>query len=193
MLKKLLFTFALLFIFVQPGLGASYKIDPVHSQVGFTVDHLMFFKVSGYFTEFSGTIEADPAAKTLTSTSASIQTTSVDTRIEKRDNHLRSADFFDVATYPEMTFVSKKVEGSGDAVTVHGDLTIRGTTRDVVLTGSFQGENKDPWGNVRVGFTAKGMINRKDFGLTWNKLLETGGVTVGDEVEISLQIQGIKQ
>jgi len=193
MLKKITLSVALVLFFVPPVLAQSYKVDPVHSQVGFTVDHLMFFKVSGYFTDFAGTIEADPEAKTLGSTSATIKTASIDTRIEKRDNHLRSADFFDAANHPEMTFVSRKVEGSGARITVHGDLTIRGTTRPVILTGMFQGENKDPWGNVRAGFAAKGTINRKDFGLTWNKVLETGGVTVGDEVEISLQIQGIRE
>ena len=193
MLKKLLFVFALFCLFAQHGFAASYKIDPAHSEVGFTVDHLMIFKVTGYFTDFAGTIEADPDSKTLGSVSSTIQTTSVDTRIEKRDNHLRSPDFFDVAKYPEMTFVSKKIEGNGTDIKVHGDLTIRGTTQPVVLAGAFQGQNKDAWGNVRAGFAAKATINRKDFGLTWNKLLETGGVTVGEEVEISLQIQGIKQ
>ena len=193
MLKKLLLIAALLMLIAQSGFAASYKIDPAHSEVGFTVDHLMIFKVSGFFTEFAGTIEADPTTKTLSKVSATIQTTSVDTRIEKRDNHLRSPDFFDVAKYPEMTFVSKKIEGSGTGVKVHGDLTIRGTTKPIVLAGSFQGQNKDAWGNVRAGFAAKAKISREEFGLTWNKLLETGGVTVGDEVEINLQVQGIQQ
>ena len=193
MLKKLLLIAALLMLIAQSGFAASYKIDPAHSEVGFTVDHLMIFKVSGFFTEFAGTIEADPTTKTLSKVSATIQTTSVDTRIEKRDNHLRSPDFFDVAKYPEMTFVSKKIEGSGTGVKVHGDLTIRGTTKPIVLAGSFQGQNKDAWGNVRAGFAAKAKISREEFGLTWNKLLETGGVTVGDKVEINLQVQGIQQ
>ena len=193
MLKKLLLIAALLMLIAQSGFAASYKIDPAHSEVGFTVDHLMIFKVSGFFTEFAGTIEADPTTKTLSKVSATIQTTSVDTRIEKRDNHLRSPDFFDVAKYPEMTFVSKKIEGSGTGITVHGDLTIRGTTKPIVLAGSFQGQNKDAWGNVRAGFAAKAKISREEFGLTWNKLLETGGVTVGDKVEINLQVQGIQQ
>ncbi len=192
MLNKLLFLFALFFLFTQPAFAANYKIDPAHSEVGFTVEHLMIFKVSGFFTDFAGTIEADPETKTLNAVSAAIQTTSIDTRIEKRDNHLRSPDFFDVAKHPEMTFVSKKIVGSGADIKVHGDLTIRGTTKPVVLDGAYLGENKDAWGNVRAGFAAKGKINRKDFGLLWNKLLETGGVTVGDEVETNLQIQGIK-
>ena len=193
MLKKLFLVFALFFIFAQPSLAASYKIDSAHSEIGFTVEHLMFFKVSGFFTDFAGTIEADPATKTLTSAAATIQAASIDTRIEKRDDHLRSPDFFDVAKYPELTFVTKKVEGKGTDITVYGDLTMRGVTKEIVLKGAFVGENKDAWGNNRAGFAAKGMINRKDFGLTWNKVLETGGVTVGENVEISLQVQGIKQ
>ena len=193
MLKKMILLSFLFALFAQPGLGANYKIDPTHSQVGFTVDHLMIFKVSGFFTDFSGTIEADPETKTLNSTSTIIQAVSIDTRVEKRDNHLRSTDFFNVADFPEITFVSKKIEGSGANLTVHGDLTIRGTIKPVVLTGSFLGENKDPWGNLRAGFAASGTISRKDFGLTWNKVLETGGVTVGDRVEISLQIEAVRQ
>jgi len=192
MVKKSLFAFAFLFIFAQPGFSTSYKIDPVHSEVGFTVEHLMFFKVRGYFTDFVGTLEADTNAKTLTATTATIKTTSVDTRIEKRDNHLRSPDFFDVAKFPEMSFVSNKIEGSGNNIKVSGDLTIRGITKPIVLQGAFLGENKDAWGNVRAGFVAQGKINRKDFGLVWNAILESGGVTVGDEVEINLQIEAIK-
>ncbi len=192
MSKQLILAFTLLFVFAQVGFCANYKIDPQHSQLEFTVAHLMFFKVSGFFTDFTGNIVADPESKTLSSASASIQTTSIDTRIEKRDNHLHSADFFDVTNYPEMRFISTRVEGKGENLTVHGDLTIRGTTKPITLTGAFLGTAKDAWGNMRAGFAAKGKINRKDFGLVWNKLLETGGVTVGDEVEISLQIQGIK-
>lgn len=190
---KILLLLPVLLLFAQAGLAASYKIDPAHSEIGFTVDHLMIFKVSGYFTDFAGTVEADPETQTLGKVTATIQARSVDTRIEKRDNHLRSADFFDVANYPEMTFVSKKIEGNGANIIVHGDLTIRGTTRTVTLNGGYLGQNKDAWGNLRAGFAAKTQINRKDFGLTWNKLLETGGVTIGDQIEISLQIQGIQQ
>lgn len=191
MFRRLALTALILVVFAPAAVAASYKVDPAHSQIGFTVDHLMFFKVTGYFTEFEGTIEADPAAKTLAAAQATIKAESIDTRIEKRDNHLRSPDFFDVAKYPELTFVTRSVSGSGSSITVTGDLTMHGVTREVVLKGAFLGENKDAWGNQRAGFAAKGMINRKDFGLTWNKVLETGGVTVGDEVEISLQIQGV--
>ncbi len=193
MLKKLLLALIFLFVFVPTTFAATYKIDTAHSEIGFVVEHLMFFKVSGFFTDFAGTIEADPATKTLNSATATIQATSIDTRIEKRDNHLRSPDFFDVAKYPEITFVTKKIEGSGMNITVQGDLTMHGVTKSVTLKGAFVGENKDAWGNNRAGFAARGTLNRKDFGLTWNKVLETGGVTVGDTVELSLQVQGVKQ
>ncbi len=192
MLKKVLLTLTLALLLSSTTFAQDYKIDPAHSQIEFSVDHLMFFKVSGFFTDFVGTIKVDPASKTLSAAEATIQATSIDTRIQKRDDHLRSADFFDVANHPELRFVSKKVEGSANNISVTGDLTIRGVTREVVLDGAFLGENKDAWGNQRAGFVAKGKINRQDYGLTWNKVLETGGVTVGDEVEITLQVQGIK-
>lgn len=192
MLKNILLAFALSLLAVSSVFAATYKIDNAHTEVGFTVDHLMIFKVTGYFSDFTGTIEADANQKTLSSATATIQTASIDTRIAKRDEHLRSPDFFHVEKYPVITFSSEKVEGSGSAIKVHGKLTIRGITQPVVLNGAFLGENKDAWGNQRIGFAAKGKVNRRDFGLTWNKALEAGGVTVGDEVELTLQIQGIK-
>lgn len=194
MLKKLFPMIAVVAAFTftaQAAPAATYQVDPVHSQVQFTVDHLVVFKVSGTFAEYEGSIEADAAGKTLKSASAAIKVASLDTREAKRDEHLRSVDFFDAASHPTLTFVSKKVEGSGDNITVHGDLTIRGTTREVVLKGRFRGANTDPWGNVRAGFSASTVINRHDYGLTWNKALEAGGVVVGDEVTINLEIQGI--
>lgn len=173
--------------------AATYKIDPVHSQVHFSVAHLVMFKVRGLFTEFDGSAEADPASQTLNSVKATITTNSIDTRIVKRDNHLRSEDFFATDRFPQMSFVSTKIVGSGSDITIHGDLTIRDQTREVVLKGQYLGSNKDGWGNEVAGFEATGKINRKDFGLTWNKVLETGGVTVGEEVEIGLEIQAKKQ
>lgn len=169
-----------------------YKVDPVHSQVQFTVDHLVFFKVSGTFDDYQAELEADSASKTLKSATATIKVASINTREKKRDDHLRSADFFDAASHPELSFVSKRIEGSGNDITVHGDLTIRGTTKEVALKGSFRGENTDPWGNVRAGFTASTVINRHDFGLNWNKALETGGFVVGDDVAINLEIEAVK-
>lgn len=194
MLKQLFPIIAVVVAFTlsaQAAPAASYQVDPVHSQVAFTVDHLVVFKVSGTFSDYEGKIEADAAGKTLQLASATIKVASLDTREAKRDEHLRSADFFDAASHPTMTFVSKQVDGSGDNITVRGDLTIRGTTREVVLKGRFRGANTDPWGNVRAGFSASTVINRRDYGLNWNKALEAGGVVVGDEVTINLEIQGV--
>jgi polyisoprenoid-binding protein YceI len=185
---------SVLFLFsAQLALAAVYQVDPVHSQVSFTVDHLVVFKVSGAFNEYQGEIEADSDTKSLKSAKAEIKVASIDTRELKRDDHLRSADFFDAANHPNMTFVSKKIEGQGKDITVYGDLTIRGTTKEVALKGSFRGENTDPWGNVRAGFSASTVISRHDYGLSWNKALETGGFVVGDEVTINLEIQGVRK
>ena len=191
---KRIFTISVAMIFAaQIAAAATYQIDPVHSQVEFTVDHLVVFKVNGAFNEYQGEIEADSASKSLASAKAEIKVASIDTREPKRDGHLLSADFFDAENHPLMTFTSKRVEGSGDNITVIGDLSIRGTTKEVALKGSFRGENTDPWGNVRAGFSASTVINRHDYGLSWNKALETGGVVVGDDVTIRLEVQGIRQ
>ncbi len=192
MYKKLFSMLATLIFVAQLAFAATYQVDPVHSQVEFSVNHLVVFKVSGSFNDYQGVIEADSASKVLTSAQADIKVASIDTREVKRDGHLLSADFFDAENHPLMTFTSKRVEGSGDDITVVGDLTIRGTTKEVALKGSFRGENTDPWGNVRAGFSASTVINRHDYGLSWNKALETGGFVVGDEVTISLEIQGIR-
>lgn len=193
MIKKIFTISAAMIFAAQIAAAATYQIDPVHSQVEFTVDHLVVFKVNGAFNEYQGEIEADSASKSLTSAKAEIKVASIDTREPKRDGHLLSADFFDAENYPFVTFTSKRVEGSGDNITVVGDLSIRGTTKEVALKGSFRGENTDPWGNVRAGFSASTVINRHDYGLSWNKALETGGVVVGDDVTIRLEVQGIRQ
>lgn len=193
MLKKILILIAVSILTAQIASAATYKVDPVHSQIEFTVDHLVVFKVSGSFNEYQGEIEADPGTKSLQSAKAEIKVASIDTREPKRDGHLLSADFFDAENHPLMTFASKRVEGSGDNITVVGDLSIRGTTKEVALKGSFRGENTDPWGNIRAGFSASTTINRHDYGLSWNKALETGGFVVGDKVTINLEIQGVRQ
>lgn len=193
MLKKIITISAAMIFAAQIVAAATYKIDPVHSQVEFSVDHLVVFKVNGAFNEYQGEIEADSTSKSLTSAKAEIKVASIDTREPKRDGHLLSADFFDAENHPLMTFASKRVEGSGENITVVGDLTIRGTTREVTLKGGFRGENTDPWGNVRAGFTASTQINRHDYDLSWNKALETGGFVVGDEVTIRLEVQGVRQ
>lgn len=193
MINKIATITAILIFAAQLASAAIYQVDPVHSQVEFTVDHLVVFKVSGSFNEYQGEIEADSATKALKSANAVIKVASIDTREAKRDAHLRSVDFFDAENHPDMTFVSKRIEGQDNDITVYGDLTIRGTTREVALKGSFRGENTDPWGNVRAGFSASTVINRHDYGLSWNKALETGGLVVGDNVTINLEIQGVRK
>ena len=175
-------------------LAATWNIDPDHSYVGFKVRHLMVSNVKGSFDTYTAQIDLDEQDLTRSKVSVSIATASVNTNVEKRDEHLRSADFFDVAKFPTMTFVSKKVTRQGaESFAVTGDLTLHGVTREVILAveGLTQ-ESLDPWGNLRRGATAIAKINRKDFGLTWNKALETGGVVVGEDVDILLEIELIK-
>ena len=175
--------------------AATWQIDPDHAFVEFKVKHLMVSSVKGTFTKVAGTLEADDADLAKATVTVTIDTASLDTNIAKRDEHLRSPDFFDVAKYPTMNFTSKRVIVEGGKVSkVIGDLTIRGTTREVTLdVADFTPAIKDPWGKMRRGATATTTISRKDFGLTWNALLEGGGVAVGDEVRISLDIELIKK
>jgi polyisoprenoid-binding protein YceI len=193
MLNKI-FALAVALIFSSSAVfAATYQVDNVHSQVHFKVAHLMISSVRGEFNDYTATIDADPKTRTVNSLKATIKTASIDTKNKKRDDHLRSGDFFNVAEHAEMTFESIRVVGKGDDIAVYGKLTIRGTTKVIELKGKFSGEVKDPWGNTKAGFEATGMINRKDFGLTWNKTLETGGVVVGDQIEIGLEIEALKQ
>ncbi|MBT1074031.1 YceI family protein [Geobacter grbiciae] len=175
--------------------ASTWTIDPDHSNVGFKVRHLMVSNVKGNFDKHSGTVEINDKDITKSKVNVSIDTASINTNVQKRDEHLRSADFFDVAKYPTMTFVSKKVAKNGkNKLKVTGDLTLHGVTKQVVL--DVEGptkESKDPWGNIRKGATATTKINRKDFGLVWNAALETGGVAVGDEIAITLEIEMIKK
>lgn len=170
-----------------------YTIDPSHSTVEFVVKHMMFSKVRGRFAKFTGQFELAPGNDVPVSITADIDAASIDTREEQRDTHLRSADFFDVEKNPHLTFKSTRTEGTPDNFKVHGDLTIHGVTRQVALTGSFEGRGGDPWGGERVGYTAQTTINRKDYGLNWNAALEAGGVLVSDEVKIELNVQGVLQ
>ncbi|HLO14613.1 MAG TPA: YceI family protein [Anaerolineales bacterium] len=175
--------------------ASTWSIDPDHSNVGFKVKHMMVSSVKGNFDTHTGVVEINDKDITKSKVEVSIDTRSINTNVKKRDDHLRSADFFDVAKYPTMTFVSKKVVKAGkDGLKVTGDLTLHGVTKQVVL--DVEGptkESKDPWGNIRKGATATTKISRKDFGLVWNKALETGGVAVGDEVTITLEIEMIKK
>ena len=167
----------------------TWNIDPSHSHVEFAVRHLMIATVKGRFAEFTGTVQLDPKDLTTAKLEVTINTASVDTRAGDRDNHLRSPDFFDAATWPTLTYVSRKVEKDGDDYRIVGDLTIRGVTREVPLAVTLEGQAKDPWGNQRMAFTAKTKINRTDFGLKWNQALEAGGMLVGEEVKISVDVE----
>jgi polyisoprenoid-binding protein YceI len=169
-----------------------WNIDAAHSGIQFTVRHMVISKVRGAFERYQGTIdfdEADPAASRV---SVRIDTSSIDTHEPKRDEHLRSPDFFDVASFPEIAFESRRIDKlGGDRYRVVGDLTIRGNTAEVELDAEYLGTGTDPWGNRRVGFQARGELSRKEFGLTWNQVLETGGVLVGDKIEIALDVQAV--
>jgi len=175
--------------------ASTWTIDPDHSNIGFKVRHLMVSNVKGSFDKHTGTVEINDKDITKSKVEVSIDTNSINTNVQKRDDHLRSADFFDVAKFPTMTFVSKKIAQAGkDKLKVTGDLTLHGVTKEVVL--DVEGpskESKDPWGSLRKGATATTKINRKDFGLVWNKALETGGVAVGNEITITLEIEMIKK
>jgi polyisoprenoid-binding protein YceI len=188
---KSLITLSLLAL---PGLFADeYKIDGSHSKAGFAVKHLMVSTVRGDFSKVSGTIVYDEKNPAATKVNASIDVTAVNTNEPKRDDHLKSPDFFDVAKFPTITFVSKSAKKTADGIAVTGDLTIHGVTKEVVLNvDGPTAEVKDPWGNMRRGATATTKINRKDFGLTWNKALETGGVMVSEEVSITVDVEGVK-
>jgi polyisoprenoid-binding protein YceI len=168
----------------------SWKIDNAHTQIGFTVRHMMISKVRGNFEKFSGTVNLDPDKPANTSVDIQIETASVNTREPQRDAHLRSADFFNSEVYPLMTFKSRLVEMTGkNTASLVGDLTIRGVTKEVVVNVEFLGQAKSPWGTTSAGFSGSTKINRKDFDLTWNKTLETGGVLVSDEIEISIELE----
>lgn len=171
----------------------TYAIDPAHTTIEFVVRHLMITKVRGRFAGVSGTVELAPGSDVPVSVSARLDAATIDTREPQRDAHLKSADFFEVEKYPALEFASTRIDGAPDAFTIHGKLTIHGVSRDVALDGSFEGRAADPWGGQRVGYNASTTINRKDFGLTWNAALETGGVMVGDEVRIELDVQAVQQ
>jgi polyisoprenoid-binding protein YceI len=170
-----------------------WQIDPAHTEVEFAVKHMMISTVRGRFADVSGTIALDEADLSGSSVEVELDVASIDTRQEDRDAHLRSADFFDVENHPKITFRSRRVEAAGDGrFRVVGDLTIRDQTREVVLEGADEGRATDPWGNRKAGFTAQTSIDRRDFGLTWNSALETGGVLVGNEIKITLDVQAAK-
>lgn len=172
----------------------TWTVDPMHVEVGFAVRHLMISTVRGRFARIAGNVALDEKNPLKSKVEIEVDIDSIDTRQEQRDAHLRSPDFFDAANFPKMTFVSTKIEGdvNGD-FTLTGNLTIRGNTRPMTLEATAEGRGRDPWGGQRAGFSAKGKFLRSDFGLTWNQVLEAGGVTVGDEVKISIDVELIQQ
>lgn len=171
----------------------TYKIDKAHSEAVFQVRHLLT-KVQGRFTDFEGSIQFNEAAPEQSTVDFTIKSTSIDTAEPDRDKHLRSADFFDVETFPTITFRSKRIVKKGaDKYDVVGDFTVHGVTKEITLPVTHLGKAKDPWGGDRLGFEAEFMMNRKDYGLSWNAALETGGFLVGDEVKAVLQIQAVGQ
>lgn len=174
---------------------ARWEIDPAHSNVSFTVRHLMVSNVRGEFTKLAGGIDVVGTDPTTAKVAVTIEATSVNTREPKRDDHLRSGDFFDAAKFPTLTFVSKKVVSTGEGrLKMTGDLTIHGVTREVTFdVDSLTPPMKDPWGGTRAGAHATATIQRKDFGLIWNKALETGGVLVGDDVNIAIDVELVKK
>jgi len=171
----------------------NWNIDTVHSGINFSVRHMVVSKVRGRFGKFSGELAIDDDDLTRSAVNVAIEAASIDTGNAQRDGHLRSADFFDVEAFPELRFRSTRIDKRGDdRYAVVGQLTIRDVTREVSLDVEFGGRARDPWGNERVGFVATASVDRKEFGLRWNQALETGGVLVGDRIDIELELQGVR-
>ena len=188
------FTTALIasFIFVNTGVASqTFEVDPSHASIGFKIEHLVISKVKGDFREFSATLVLDDEGR-LDEASSNIKVASIDTGITKRDDHLRGADFFDANQFPEITFKSKNVKQSEGVDILVGDLTIHGVTKEVELPFTIKGPVKGPMGKTRIGFEASTIINRKDYGLTWNKVMETGGFVVGENLELLIDLEAIK-
>ena len=164
-----------------------YKVDTSHSNVGFKVKHMMISNVTGKFDKFNGSFEYDEKTKTLKSLNGTIEVASINTENEKRDGHLKSADFFDAKKHPELTFKLDKVEDDK----AYGVLTMRGVSKNVVLDFENNGSIQDPWGNTRVGLAISGKVNRMDYGLKYNSILEAGGVAVGEKVKLDIELEGI--
>lgn len=172
----------------------SWKIDNAHSQIEFAVRHMMISNVHGRFERFGGTVEFDEADPTRSTVEVKIEAASINTKDAKRDTHLRSADFLDAEHYPTITYKSRRIEKIDDRHgRLIGELTVRGEARQVVLDVEYSGQAKSPWGKMSAGFTARAKFDRKDWGLTWNMALETGGVLVGDEVNVQIELEIIKE
>lgn len=176
--------------------ATTWNIEPNHSLVEFSAKHMMITTVKGRFRDVSGTIVIDEANPARSRVDATMSAATIDTGVAQRDQHLVSADFLDVENHKTITFKSTRVEGAsareGEEFTVVGDLTIRGTTREVTLKASYEGRGKDPWGGERISFTATGKIDRRDFGLTWNQALEAGGILVSNDIKITIEVQAVR-
>jgi len=177
-----------------PGTGArtAWKLDPAHTLVEFSVKHMMITTVKGRIADVEGTIYTDERNPRNSSVEVTLKGASIDTRSDQRDTHLRSGDFLNTETFPEIRFTSTKIDGDKDRFELTGALTIRDVTRDVTLDVEYGGRTRDPWGGERVGFSASGKIDRRDFGLTWNQALETGGVAVGHDIKINIEVEAVK-
>ena len=174
------------------GVTTAWKIDPAHTLVEFSAKHMMITTVKGRITDVEGTIFTDEKDPKKSSVEATLKGASIDTRNDQRDQHLRSGDFLNVDQFPEIRFGSTRITGDGERFKLTGVLTIRDVTREVTLDVEFGGKNRDPWGGDRVGFSASGKIDRRDFGLTWNQALETGGVLVANDIKIDIDVQAVK-
>ncbi|WP_221030801.1 YceI family protein [Actomonas aquatica] len=168
----------------------TYNVDPAHTSLTFSVRHLGLTNVKGHFNEFTGSLTFD--GEKLQSAQATIQVASIDTGVEQRNAHLRTADFFDAETYPEITFVTKRIEKDGDKTILVADFTMRGVTKELRLPANFYGPATDPWGNTRIGLTAIAKINRLDYNINYNPLLETGVAVVGEEISLEINAEAVK-
>ena len=172
-------------------IAGEYTLDPAHSRLGFSTRHAMVTTVRGQFTDFSGTAHVDTSTPANSNVSVAIKSASVDTGVADRNGHLQGADFFDVEQFPEITFKSTSVELDGDDWNITGDLTIKDVTKSLTIPFESLGSSRDPFGNLRVGFEGRTTISRKDWGLTWNAALETGGVLVSDKIKLEFDISAI--
>jgi polyisoprenoid-binding protein YceI len=170
----------------------SWNLDPVHTHIGFSVKHMMVTTVRGQFRAYRGTVRLDPKDFARSSFEGEVDVASIDTGVADRDTHLRSNDFFDAPNHPKIKFNSSRIEPKGEGeFVVHGDITIRGVTRPIALDVEFHGTSKNPYGKTVAGLTASGTLNRKDFGVSFNALLETGGVAVGEKVKLEVEVEAV--
>jgi polyisoprenoid-binding protein YceI len=180
----------------EAGVATVWALDPAHTLVEFSAKHMMITTVKGRFTEVSGEIHLDETHPDASSVQAELGVASINTGVGQRDDHLRSADFLDAENFGKITFRSTGVQGAvdrvGDSFKLTGELTIRGTTRPLTLEVTFEGRGKDPWGGERVSFSATGKIDRREFGLTWNQAMETGGILVGNDIKIAIEAQAVR-